>query len=154
MYLPDITGALLGTFLQHVGSSLRHVQPPHLVGVVSPRHRAGRGALRPWSCLFKVIIHELIQYFWMLWLTGWWWEDLVSNKVDCEIFCYLCQAQKSCLFSCSRSRQWVDQCCRTGMYCGGSSCYSMQMWSIMGRTRSSSMCSLVSVDLFSFVTHE
>lgn len=62
MYLPETTGDLLGT-LQHVASGLQHAQPLDRVGVVSPRHLAGKDLLSPWSCLFKVIIHELTQCF-------------------------------------------------------------------------------------------
>lgn len=62
MYLLDITGDLLGT-LQHVASGLQHAQPPDMIGTVSPRHLAGKDLLSPWSCLFKVFIHELTQCF-------------------------------------------------------------------------------------------
>lgn len=47
MDLPDITDGLLGTFLQHVESGLQHAQPPDFVGVVSPRHLAGKGPVKP-----------------------------------------------------------------------------------------------------------
>lgn len=108
MDFPDTTGALLETFLQHFGSGLWCAQPPEFVQVVGPLHVAGKLLLGPFSCLPKLIIHELTSCFWMLWFAGWWWEDLVSNNLDSEfIFCFICVRHRNLVvFPFSRSRQW------------------------------------------------
>lgn len=154
MYFPDITGGLLGTFRQPVGSGLRHAQSPDLVGVVSPRHPAGKGLLSPQSCLFKVIIHELTQYFWMLWLAGWWWEDLVSNSW-LNFLIYVRHRNLVCFPSADQDNRLSNS---KGLECiaGTQVSLSTQIWRIMGRTGSSSiervLFRLVSIDLLYFVS--
>lgn len=143
MDFPDTTGALLETFLQHFGSGLWCAQPPEFVQVVGPLHVAGKLLLGPFSCLPKLIIHELTLCFWMLWFAGWWWEDLVSNNLDSEfIFCFVLFVSGTEIWSFFLSADQdngVEQFHGVGMWCGGRFFYSMQMWNAMGGTRLSSL---------------
>lgn len=139
MDFPDFPGALLGAFLQHIGSALWCAQTPEFAQVVGPLHIEGQLLLGPFSCLPKLIIHELTSCFWILWLAGWWWEDLVSNNSECFFFVWFVSGTEIwSFFSFSRPRQWVEQFHKVGMCCGDRFCYFMQIWSIMGRSRSNS----------------